>query len=239
MQRFGLSGQPINLTSGTTSANNNALLTALLTTGLARLLAAAALFSLSLLQTAHAADGIEGDAAAGASKAAVCGACHGQDGKALQVEYPNLAGQGAGYIAKQLADYKSGARTNAIMTGMAAALSDQDMADIAAHFAGLPAVQGVAEDREDLKTGESIYRGGITSAKIPACMGCHAPSGRGNPAANWPALAGQNAAYIALTLRSFRSGERNNDPNEMMRMVSHRLSDNEIEAIANYVQGLN
>ncbi len=237
MQRFGLFGHLL--------ANGHSLLPIaqrstrrerVLTTVL---LAAATLFSLSQLQMAHAADVVEGDAAAGAGKAAVCAACHGQDGKALQAEYPNLAGQGPGYIAKQLVDYKSGARANAIMSGMAAALSNQDMADIAAHFANLPAIQGVAEDREDLKTGESIYRGGITSAKIPACMGCHGPSGNGNPAASWPALAGQNAAYIALTLRSFRSGERNNDPNQMMQMVAHRLSDAEIEAVANYVQGLN
>ena len=192
-----------------------------------------------LLQPVHGQDAITGDASAGQGKAAVCSACHGSDGKALQLEYPNLAGQGAGYIAKQLADYKSGARANAIMTGMAAGLSEQDMADIAAYYSSLPAIDGVAEDREDLKTGESIFRGGITSAKIPSCMGCHGPSGNGNPAANWPMLSGQNAAYTALALRSFRSGERNNDPNEMMRMVAHRLSDTEIEALANYLQGLN
>lgn len=191
-----------------------------------------------LVQPAQAQD-IVGDPAAGKGKAATCSACHGADGKALQAEFPNLAGQGAGYLAKQLADYKSGARANAIMAGMAAALSEQDMADLAAHFASLPAVQGVAEDREDLKTGESIFRGGITSAKIAACMGCHGPSGNGNPAAKWPRLAGQNAAYTALTLRAFRAGERNNDPNEMMRMVAHRLSDTEIDALANYLQGLN
>lgn len=199
----------------------------------------AAAFIFLILQPAHAADDLVGDAAAGQGKAAVCAACHGQDGKGLQAEYPNLAGQGAGYLAKQLADYKSGARANAIMAGMAAGLSEQDMADVAAYFASLPAVQGVAEDREDLKTGESIFRGGITSAKIAACMGCHGPAGKGNPAAKWPMLSGQNAAYTALTLRAFRSGERNNDPNEMMRMVSHRLSDTEIDALANYLQGLN
>jgi len=191
------------------------------------------------MQTATAADAITGDAEAGKGKAAVCAACHGQDGKALLPEYPNLAGQGAGYIAKQLAEYKSGARENAIMLGMASPLSEQDMADLGAYFESLAAIKGVAEDREDLKSGESIYRGGITSAKIPACMSCHGPAGKGNPAAKWPALAGQNATYTAQTLRHFRSGERNNDPNEMMRMVAHRLSDAEIEAVANYMQGLN
>lgn len=184
-------------------------------------------------------DAIVGDAAAGESKAALCAACHGTDGKATQDTFPNLAGQGAGYIAKQLAEYKSGARNNPIMLGMAAALSEQDMADLGAYFESLPAIKGIAEDREDLKLGESIYRGGITEAKIPACMACHGPSGNGNPAAKWPALAGQNAAYLDASLKQFRSQERANDPNEMMRMVSKRLGDDEIAALANYLQGLN
>ncbi len=190
--------------------------------------------------TAFAADdGIVGDAAAGEAKAAVCAACHGIDGEALQAEFPNLAGQGAGYIAKQLADYKSGERENAIMLGMAAQLSEQDMADLGAYFESQPAIKGIAEDRQDLKLGESIYRGGITDAKIPACMACHGPSGEGNPAAKWPALAGQNSAYITETLNHFRSQARANDPNEMMRNVARRLGDDEIAAIANFLQGLN
>lgn len=200
------------------------------------LIASGLLFSAS----SYAADeGIVGDAAAGQAKAAVCGACHGADGKALQTEFPNLAGQGAGYIAKQLNDYKSGERENAIMLGMAAALSEQDMADLGAYFESQPAVKGVAEDREDLKLGESIYRGGITDAKIPACIACHGPSGEGNPAAKWPALAGQNSAYLIETLNNFRSKARANDPNEMMRTVARRLGDDEIAAIANFLQGLN
>ncbi len=184
-------------------------------------------------------DGIVGDASAGEAKAAVCGACHGIDGKALQAEFPNLAGQGAGYIAKQLSNYKSGERENAIMLGMAAQLSEQDMADLGAYYESQPVVKGVAEDREDLKLGESIYRGGITDAKIPACMACHGPAGEGNPAAKWPSLAGQNSAYLIETLKHFRSQARANDPNEMMRSVARRLGDDEIAAIANFLQGLN
>lgn len=186
-----------------------------------------------------AGDEIVGDAAAGASKAALCAACHGGDGKGTQDTFPNLAGQGAGYIAKQLAEFKSGTRANAVMLGMAAALSEQDMADLGAYYESLPAIKGVAEDREDLALGESIYRGGITEAKIPACMACHGPSGTGNPAAKWPALAGQYATYLESTLKEFRSQARANDPNEMMRSVAKRLSDAEISALANYLQGLN
>lgn len=184
-------------------------------------------------------DGITGDAAAGQAKAALCGACHGPEGQALQAEFPHLAGQGAKYIVKQLQDFKSGNRNNPIMLGMAAGLSDQDMADLGAHFESLPAAQGIAEDRQDLKLGESIYRGGVTSAGIPACSACHGPSGKGNPAAAWPALAGQSSTYLEQTLKHFRSEERANDSNSMMRLVAKRLSDSEIAALANYLQGLN
>jgi len=157
-------------------------------------------------------DGLTGDAAAGQAKAALCAACHGPDGQALQAEFPNLAGQGAKYVVKQLKEFKSGARNNAVMLG---------------------------KDREDLKLGESIYRGGITAASIPACSACHGPSGKGNPAAAWPVLAGQSSTYLEQTLKHFRSEERANDPNAMMRSVAKRLSDSEISALANYLQGLN
>lgn len=178
-----------------------------------------------------------GDAEAGKTKSAVCAACHGADGKAIMAEYPNLAGQGAGYIVKQLQDFKEGRRENALMSPMAMPLSDEDMADLAAYYASLPAIDGVATE-ENLQTGMDIYRGGITSAEIPACIGCHGPSGAGNPPAGYPQLSGQNAAYAVLQLKAFRSGERNNDPNQMMSAVSHRLTDAEIDAVANYLQGL-
>lgn len=184
------------------------------------------------------AEELVGDPEAGKAASAVCAACHGSDGKALQAEYPNLAGQNAKYIAKQLADYKSDARVNAIMKGMVAALSEQNMADLAAYFAALPAVAGVSNDDESLTLGKNIYRGGITAANVAACIGCHGPTGNGNPAAAYPALSGQNASYVINALNSFRSGQRANDPNSMMRGIAHRLSDTEIAAVANYVQGL-
>ena len=178
-----------------------------------------------------------GDAAAGKAKAAVCAACHGADGKAIQPAFPNLAGQHAAYIEKQLQDYKSGARVNALMVGQVAALSEQDMADLAAHFSSLAGIESVANE-ENLALGENIYRGGITNAGVAACSACHGPTGVGNPQANFPVLAGQNAQYIADQLRYFRSGERANDANEMMRGIAHRMTDKEIDAVANYITGL-
>lgn len=178
-----------------------------------------------------------GDPAAGKTKAAACAGCHGVDGKALLPEYPNLAAQHESYIAKQLREYQSGDRQNAIMAGMAAALSEQDIEDIAAYYASLPAVTGVANE-EELQKGMDIYRGGITAAGIPACAGCHGANGKGNPAAVWPVLAGQNIEYTILQLESFRSAERANDSNAMMRSVAERLTDAEIKAVSNYIMGL-
>jgi len=178
-----------------------------------------------------------GDAAAGQAASAVCAGCHGVDGIATIKTYPNLAGQGAPYIYKQLTEFKSGARENAIMLGMVAALSDDDMKNLAAHYAALPVPEGVSA-AENLELGRQIFNGGITSIKVPACASCHAPNGIGNDAAGFPLLSGQNAEYTALALQSFRSGARANDPGNMMRMVAERLSDTEISALANYIQGL-
>lgn len=178
-----------------------------------------------------------GDAAAGQAKAAVCGACHGADGKAIQPAYPNLAGQHASYLAKQLRDYRDGNRVNALMTGQAAGLSDQDILDLSAYYAAMPSIPNVASE-ENLTLGESVYRGGISSADVAACMACHGPAGEGNPAAAWPGVAGQNSQYTADQLRYFRSGERANDPEAMMRGVAKRMTDDEIDAVANYIAGL-
>ncbi len=179
----------------------------------------------------------DGDAAAGKEKAAVCSGCHGVDGKAITPDYPNLAGQHAGYMAKQLTAYRDGERNNQLMSPMAAALSDQDILDLSAYFSEMAAIEVVASE-ENLTEGENIYRGGITSAEIASCSGCHGPAGNGNPAADYPVISGQNAAYLAAQLRMFRSGERNNDPNQMMRALAKRMSDAEIDAVANYASGL-
>lgn len=178
-----------------------------------------------------------GDAAAGQGKSAVCAACHGADGKAIQPSYPNLAGQHASYIAKQLTEYRDGGRVNALMSGQATNLSDQDILDLAAYYSEMPSIPGVAAE-ENLTLGMNIYRGGITSAGVASCAACHGPAGMGNPAAVWPAVSGQNAQYTADQLRYFRSGERANDPNGVMRGVSKRMTDQEIDAVANYIAGL-
>lgn len=179
-----------------------------------------------------------GDAAKGKEIAATCIGCHGADGKAILPEYPNLAGQHASYLAKQLTAYRDGERVATLMSPMAAALTDQNILDLAAFYAEMTPILGVAEE-ENLTLGQNIYRGGVTSANIAACIGCHGPSGKGNPAAVYPVLSGQNKAYLAAQLKLFRSGERNNDPNEMMRALAHRLSDAEIDALANYSSALN
>lgn len=179
----------------------------------------------------------QGNAETGQAKSAVCAGCHGADGKAISPDYPNLAGQHASYVAKQLREFRDGLRNNALMSPMAANLSDQDIQDLAIYYAGMAPIPNAATE-DNLDTGQNIYRGGITSAGVAACTGCHGPAGNGNPAAEYPALAGQNAAYTALQLKAFRAGERNNDPNSMMRVLAHRLTDNEIEAVANYIAGL-
>ncbi|MFK7994963.1 MAG: cytochrome c [Granulosicoccus sp.] len=184
--------------------------------------------------TAHA----EGDAAAGQAKSASCAACHGADGKSIQPSYPNLAGQHASYLAKQLTEYRDGGRdTAAMMNGMATNLSDQDILDLSAYYAQLPKIEGVATE-ENLTLGMNIYRGGITSAGVAACSACHGPAGMGNPAATWPVVSGQNAQYTADQLRYFRSGARANDLNGVMRGVAERMTDAEIDAVANYIAGL-
>ncbi len=179
----------------------------------------------------------EGDPNAGQEKSAVCAACHGADGKAIQPAYPNLAGQHASYLAKQLTEYRDGGRVNALMTGQAANLTDQDILDLAAYYSEMPKIEGVASE-ENLTLGMNIYRGGITSAEVAACSACHGPDGMGNPTAVWPALSGQNAQYTADQLRYFRSAERANDPNGMMRGAAKRMTDEEIDAVANYIAGL-
>lgn len=181
----------------------------------------------------------QGNAAAGESKAVVCGACHGATGNSTIAENPKLAGQNARYLAKQMHDIKSGARTVAVMTGLLNNSSDQDILDIAAFYAAQDkTLEGANPDLVEL--GESIYRSGIESLSVAACTACHSPTGQGNDQAGFPSLGGQHAQYTANQLKAFRSGARANDGNAMpMRIVSERLTDREIEAIASYLSGLN
>ncbi|MDJ0892356.1 MAG: c-type cytochrome [Gammaproteobacteria bacterium] len=178
-----------------------------------------------------------GDPAAGKAKSAVCAGCHGADGNSTNPEWPKLAGQHPSYIAKQLRDYKSGNRQNATMLGMVAALSNQDMDDLAAYFGSQPATGGEA-DPALVDLGEKIYRGGNAETGLAACIGCHGPAGAGNPAAKFPYLAGQHAQYTVTTLGHFKSEARANDPNKMMRLVAGRMTKQEIDAVSSYLAGL-
>ena len=178
-----------------------------------------------------------GNAAAGEKKAGVCVGCHGPNGNSTNPSWPKLAGQGAAYLAKQLADFKSGARQDPIMAGQVAALSAQDMADLAAYFAKQTVSPGSA-DKKKLTLGQNIYRGGNKVKGVAACIGCHGPAGSGNPAAKFPALSSQHSAYVVKTMKDFRSAARSNDPSKMMRDIAKRMTDAEIEAIASYVTGL-
>ncbi len=178
-----------------------------------------------------------GDASAGKAKSAVCAACHGADGNSATDAFPKLAGQHATYMTKQLVEFKSGVRANAVMAPMVAALSEQDMADISAYFASQKVTPGaVSEDLVEL--GKQIYRGGNKASKVPACMACHGPNGSGMPAAGWPALSGQYPAYLVLQLKAFAAGERSNDANSMMRDIAARMTEEEMAAAAAYASGL-
>ncbi len=181
----------------------------------------------------------QGNAAAGESKVAVCAACHGPAGQSTIGANPKLAGQSAVYLIKQMNEIKSGARAVPLMTGLLNNSNEQDIADMAAYYAEQEVTLEGA-DPELVELGESIYRSGIASLNVAACSACHSPTGKGNPQAGFPALSGQHAEYTATQLKAFRSGERANDGTAMpMRIISERLTDREIDALASYISGLN
>lgn len=186
-----------------------------------------------------------GDATAGQTKTAMCAGCHGADGNSPAASFPKLAGQGEKYLTKQLGDIKAGTRKVLEMTGMLNAFSDQDLADIAAYYAS-KSIQMAGAKEENLERGEALYRGGNMETGVPACTGCHSPSGQGNAPAGYPALGGQFSQYTAKQLRAFRTGAhependagRTNDNVKIMRGVAANMSDIEIEAVANFIAGL-
>ncbi len=197
------------------------------------------LFSLMMLSVfASGASQAAGDAEAGKTKAQVCFSCHGSNGDGnINPAWPALAGQHASYTAKQLADFKSGARFDPLMIAQVAGLSEQDMADLGAFFASQKVKTGSA-DESKAELGGKIYRGGTKASGVTACVACHGPAGEGNPAAKFPLLNGQNTPYVVKALNDFRSGARKNDPNNMMRGVAGEMTDKEIEAVAAFVSGL-
>ena len=175
------------------------------------------------------------DLAKGQATAAVCGACHTADGSRGSPANPILQGQHPEYIVKQLTEFKSGKRDNAIMKGMATTLGDADMKNVAAFYASKQAKPGFAKNKELVRLGEKIYRGGIADRNVPACSGCHSPSGAGIPA-QYPRMAGQHADYTEAQLRAFRGGVRNNSA--QMTGVAAKMNDKEITAVADYIAGL-
>ena len=179
-----------------------------------------------------------GDAKAGKAKAVNCAGCHGLNGNSTNPAWPKLAGQHAGFIAKQLADFKSGkTRSDPLMAGQVANLSQQDMDDLGAYFDSQTGSQGAADEKLAV-AGAKLYRGGNKKKGVAACIACHGPTGAGNPAAKFPKLSGQHAAYVEKAMKDFRSGNRNNDMNKMMRNIAEKMSDKEIKAVASYISGL-
>ena len=190
-----------------------------------------------------------GDAAAGKDKSQLCAACHGADGNSPAPNFPKLAGLGEKYILKQMNDIQAGERVVPEMTGMLDAFSEQDKADVAAYFASqtmqlsgskeINVLTNIGVEVAALPLGEKIYRAGNKESGVPACMGCHSPSGQGNSPAGYPRIGGQYPEYIEKQLRAFRAGERTNDGDaRIMRDIAAKLTDAEIKAVASYISGL-
>ena len=204
----------------------------------------AALMLVCLLTAALSAPAFAADAKASAkpdlakgqvSVTNVCGACHSADGSRGSPANPILQGQHPEYLVKQLTEFKAGKRANAIMQGMSATLSEDDMKNVAAFYASKEAKPGFAKNKDLVSLGEKIYRGGIADRSIPACAGCHSPSGAGMPA-QYPRLAGQHADYTEAQLLAFRGGVRKN--NLTMTGVAAKMNDKEIKAVSDYIAGL-
>ena len=209
---------------------------------LAALLAAPAVSSFAAGEAAPAHDAAAAPAKAakpdlvkGEASFAMCAACHGADGNSGTPANPKLSQQHPEYLVKQLQEFKSGKRKNAIMQGMAAALSDDDMKNIAYWVTSKKAKPGFAKDKDLVALGERIYRGGVADRQIAACAGCHSPTGAGIPS-QYPRLSGQHADYTAAQLTAFRDGIRTNSL--PMTQVAAKLNDREIRALADYVAGL-
>ncbi len=167
----------------------------------------------------------------------VCAGCHGVDGNSVAPANPKLAGLNYEYIVKQLTNFKSGERKSAVMSGMVASLSPDDMKNLAAYFSSQQAKEATAKDQSLALIGQKIYRGGVQGAGVPACASCHGPQGKGIPV-QFPRLAGQHTDYIYDQLNKFRVGERANDGAKMMRTIAAKMTDADMKAVSTYIQGL-
>jgi cytochrome c553 len=199
-----------------------------------------ALLGLALANTPiHAESLVDGSAEAGKARALTCSACHGADGNSASPMWPNLAGQNAPYMLAQLQAFKSGERSDPLMTGQAMMLSDTDMANLAVYFESLPAGAQAVADESLLERGEALYRGGNKEEEASACLACHGPTGRGNPAAKYPALKGQHATYTSKQLNDYANAVRTTDgKTRIMRDIAANLDKDDIAALSSYIQGL-
>ena len=198
------------------------------------------LASLTLATTHIQADSlVDGSAEAGKARALTCTACHGPEGNSASPMWPNIAGQNAPYLLAQLKAFKDGGRSDPLMTSQAMMLSDEDMANLAVYFESLPGAAQSLADESLLERGEALYRGGNKEEEASACLACHGPTGRGNPAAIYPALQGQHAAYTAKQLNAYADATRTTDgKTRIMRDIAANLDKDDIAALSSYVQGL-
>jgi len=199
-----------------------------------------ALISLILSTTQLNAESlVDGSAEAGKARALTCMACHGAEGNSVSPMWPNLAGQGAPYVLAQLKAFKDGSRSDPLMSSQAMMLSDEDMANLAVYFESLPAAAQSVADERLISRGEALYRGGNLKEEAAACLACHGPTGRGNPAAKYPALKGQHAAYTAKQLNDYANAVRTTDgKTRIMQDIAANPDKEDIAALSSYVQGL-
>lgn len=191
---------------------------------------------ISISSTAVMAD--TGDINAGKTKSAVCAACHSADGNSTNSLWPKLAGQHESYIVQQLKNFQAGDRQDPSMSPQAASLSEQDMLNLAAYFSN-QTIKGGSASKESLMLGQKIYRGGNKETGVSACIACHGPRGKGNPAAKYPAISGQHAAYTLKQLKDYKSGKRKATGNAViMHDIASKMSEQEMQAVTNYIQGL-
>jgi cytochrome c553 len=182
---------------------------------------------------------VDGSAEAGKAKSITCSACHGQDGNSVMPTWPSIAGQSAAYIATQLHAFKDGLRSDPLMSAQSMLLSDEDIRNLAVYFESLPRAAMPVADANKVSRGQALYRGGDSAAGVAACMACHGPTGRGNPAAGYPAVSGQHATYTAKQLQDYAAGTRQSDgKTRIMRDLAARLDKEDIDAVASYMQGL-
>jgi len=191
------------------------------------------------ITTAKAESLVDGSLETGKERAVTCIACHGAEGNSSIPMWPNLAGQGAPYTLSQLKAFKSGSRNNPLMYAQAMMLSETDMKDLAVYYESLAAAKQTVADDSLIELGEAIYRGGKKDNNVPACLACHGPTGRGNAAAKYPSLQGQHAQYTAKQLKDYANELRTTDgKTRIMRNIAKNLSENDINALSSYIQGL-